>query len=147
MRITRNLILAAAATAGIAAVSLPATASADCYHRDGDRAAGTIVGAVIGGGIGSALARGPSRGAGTVAGALVGGAIGNSVADDRNCYYDGGRYNRSGYAYYDDGYYDGDYGGPTVYVAPGPYAYHYYRPGYRYYYGRHYYRPYGYRRW
>ena len=142
MHTTRNLILAAAATAGLVAVSLPAAASADCYHRDGDRAAGTIVGAVIGGGIGSALARGPARGAGTVAGALVGGAIGNSVADDRDCYYDGGRYYSSGY-----GYYDGYYGGRAVYVAPGPYAYHYYRPGYSYAYGRHYYRPYGYRRW
>jgi len=147
MHTTRNLILAAAATAGLVAVSLPATASADCYHRDGDRAAGTILGAVIGGGIGSSLARGASRGAGTVVGAIVGGAIGNSVASDRDCNYEGGRYYSSGYGYYGGGYGDGYYGGPTVYVAPGPYGYHYYRPGYSRYYGRHDYRPYGYGRW
>ena len=137
MHTPRNLILAAAATAGLIAVSLPATALADCYTR---RADGTIVGAVIGGGLGSALARGPSRGAGTVAGALLGGVIGNSAAGS-DCYR-GGRYYDSGYGYPDDGY----YGGPTVYVEPGPYAYHYYAPGYRYYSGRRYYRPYWHRR-
>src|SRR6185312_13854540 len=71
MSTARNLILAAAATAGLVAVSLPATASADCYYRRGDRAAGTVLGAVIGGGLGSSLAHGSSRGAGTVAGAIL----------------------------------------------------------------------------
>ncbi len=139
MNTTRNLILAAAATAGLVAVTLPATASADCYERrSDDRAAGTILGAVIGGGLGSSLARGPSRGAGTVAGAIVGGAIGNSVGGSRDCYYD------SRYAYYGDEGYDPYYGDPGVYVAP--YPYHYYTPGYTYSYGHRYYRPYWHRR-
>ena len=140
MHTARNLILAAAATAGLVALSIPATASAGCNNR---RADGTIIGAVVGGGIGSSIARGSSRGAGTVAGALLGGAIGNSVAGS-DCYY-GDRYN-SGYAYYGNDYYDPYYGGPSVYVAPGAYGYHYYTPGYRYY-GHRYYRPYWHRRW
>ena len=137
---TRNLILAAAATAGLVAVSLPAVASAqDCYERRADdRAAGTVLGAVIGGGLGSSLAHGRSRGAGTVAGAIAGGAIGNSIGGSRDCRYDNGYYRDSGY--YDNGYYAPGYTGTTVYVDPAPYGY--YQPGYRGYYGRHYYRPY-----
>ena len=132
---TRNLILAAAATAGLVAVSLPAVASADCYQRrSDDRATGTILGAVIGGGLGSSIAHGRSRGAGTVAGAVAGAAIGNSIGGSRDCYYDRGD-PRGGYA--DDGYYGQGYG-RTVYVEPQPYVY--YEPGYNYY-GRHYYRP------
>jgi len=138
--IPRNLILAAAASMGAAAVAMPSTASAGCYDDEDARAAGTVLGAVIGGGIGSSLAHGHSRGAGTVAGALLGGAIGNSAAGSR-CYH-----RDRDYAYYDDGYaYDGDYdpyySRTEVYVEPRPYVYHYYTPGYRYY-ERHYYRPY-----
>ncbi len=137
---TRNLILAAAATAGLVAVSLPAVASADCYERRADdRATGTILGAVIGGGLGSSLAHGHSRGAGTVAGAIAGGAIGNSIGGSRYCgYADRGYYRDSGYGYADDGYYGRGYGRTTVYVEPQPDVY--YSPGYNYY-GRHYYRP------
>ncbi len=141
MNTPRNLILAAAAAAGLVAVSLPAVASADCYERRSDnRAAGTILGAVIGGGLGSSLAHGSSRGAGTVAGALVGGAIGNSVAGSRDCYYGDRRsdYYDSGYAYDDDYYGDPGYGRTTVYVEPR--REYYYTPGYNYY-GRSYYRP------
>ena len=137
---TRNLILAAAATAGLVAVSLPAVASADCYQRrSDDRATGTILGAVIGGGLGSSLAHGHSRGAGTVAGAIAGGAIGNSIGGSRDCSYDRGYYSDSGYR--DDGYYAPGYRRTTVYVDPAPYGYGYYSPGYNYYGGAHYYRP------
>jgi uncharacterized protein YcfJ len=56
-------------------------------HRieDGNRAAGTVLGAIVGGVLGSTVGKGDGRRAATVAGAVVGGAVGNNVArsDDR----------------------------------------------------------------
>lgn len=57
-------------------------------YRAGDdsrRAAGTLLGAVIGGALGNTIGKGDGRAAATVAGAVIGGAIGNraSVGDDR----------------------------------------------------------------
>lgn len=60
---------------------------ADVDHRDsrGNNAAGTVIGALVGGALGNTVGKGDGRKAATVAGALVGGAIGNNTAsrDDR----------------------------------------------------------------
>lgn len=54
-----------------------------CYPqataRD-DRAGGTVLGAIVGGVLGSTVGKGDGRKAATVAGAIAGGAIGNRVA-------------------------------------------------------------------
>ncbi len=50
-------------------------------HVDnGNRAAGTVLGAIVGGVLGSTVGKGDGRRAATVAGAVAGGAIGNNVA-------------------------------------------------------------------
>lgn len=57
---------------------------------DPRRAAGTLLGAVIGGALGNTIGKGDGRAAATVAGALIGGAIGNRAAagaDDRDYAY------------------------------------------------------------
>lgn len=56
------------------------------YTRDGgNRTAGTLLGAVIGGVLGNTVGKGDGRVAATTAGAVIGGAIGNraSSGDDR----------------------------------------------------------------
>ncbi len=60
-------------------------------HRSdgGNRAAGTVIGAIVGGVLGSTVGKGDGRRAATVAGAVAGGAIGNSVARDDETYYEG----------------------------------------------------------
>ena len=62
---------------------LPGSVTAPGTTRD--RAAGTLLGAVIGGALGNTIGKGDGRAAATVAGAVIGGAIGNraSVGDDR----------------------------------------------------------------
>lgn len=51
------------------------------YRGDnGNRAAGTVLGAIVGGVLGNTVGKGDGRRAATVAGAVVGGAVGNSVA-------------------------------------------------------------------
>jgi hypothetical protein len=88
----------------------PSLASAEtrCAPREGQRAAGTVLGAIAGGVIGSQLAGRGSRGEGAALGAVGGGIIGNTIASQ------GGRCPRGyyaveerGYRYYpDNGYYD-----------------------------------------
>ena len=58
-------------------------------HRDprGNNAAGTVIGAIVGGALGNTVGKGDGRKAATVAGALVGGAIGNSTARRDDGYY------------------------------------------------------------
>lgn len=81
---TTGLIVALAAP-----VVAPATAQANCHDR---RVAGALLGAVGGGLLGNALARGGGRVGGTIIGAGVGGVVGNSVARSgcgvrRHAYY------------------------------------------------------------
>ena len=50
-------------------------------HVDnGNRAAGTVLGAIVGGVLGSTVGKGDGRRAATVVGAVAGGAVGNNVA-------------------------------------------------------------------
>ena len=57
-------------------------------HVDnGNRAAGTVLGAIVGGVLGSTVGKGDGRKAATVAGAVVGGAVGNNVAQGDDRYY------------------------------------------------------------
>jgi uncharacterized protein YcfJ len=59
-------------------------------HADnGNRAAGTVLGAIVGGVLGSTVGKGDGRRAATVAGAVVGGAVGNNAARGDDRYYDG----------------------------------------------------------
>jgi len=57
-------------------------------HVDnGNKAAGTVLGAIVGGVLGNTVGKGDGRRAATVAGAVVGGAVGNNVAQDDDRYY------------------------------------------------------------
>ncbi|MEO6689672.1 MAG: glycine zipper 2TM domain-containing protein [Dokdonella sp.] len=57
-------------------------------HVDnGNRAAGTVLGAIVGGVLGSTVGKGDGRRAATVAGAVVGGAVGNNAARGDDRYY------------------------------------------------------------
>ena len=57
-------------------------------HVDnGNKAAGTVLGAIVGGVLGSTVGKGDGRRAATVAGAVVGGAVGNNVARGDDRYY------------------------------------------------------------
>jgi hypothetical protein len=89
---TVKLTLAAAAAVLMA---VPAVASARdydnydgyCYQRKKDAGrSGAIVGAIIGGAIGSQVSKN-ERGLGTVGGAVIGGSIGNSAGKNSvKCY-------------------------------------------------------------
>ncbi|WP_440223265.1 glycine zipper 2TM domain-containing protein [Dokdonella sp. MW10] len=66
----------------------------ECYdteveHRDtrGNNAAGTVIGAIVGGALGNTVGKGDGRKAATVAGAVVGGAIGNNASRRDDRYY------------------------------------------------------------
>ena len=65
----------------------------DCYdepaeHRSsGNRGAGTVLGAIVGGVLGNTVGKGDGRTAATVAGAVAGGAIGNNVGGRNDRYY------------------------------------------------------------
>ena len=74
----------------------PRYASGGYYDRGDDRAAGTILGALVGGALGNQVGRGDGRRAATVAGAVLGGAIGNNLDGGRS--WDGNQR----YRYYDD---------------------------------------------
>jgi surface antigen len=86
--LTSTATLCALATS-LAAMPLPARA-------DGNAVVGTIFGGVLGGFVGSHLARGPDRGVATVGGAVLGAMIGNSIgraadeSDAEEAYYPGG---------------------------------------------------------
>lgn len=54
---------------------------------NGNRAAGTVLGAIVGGVLGSTVGKGDGRRAATVAGAVVGGAVGNNAARGDDRYY------------------------------------------------------------
>lgn len=54
---------------------------------NGNRAAGTVLGAIVGGVLGSTVGKGDGRKAATVAGAVVGGAVGNNAARGEERYY------------------------------------------------------------
>ena len=54
---------------------------------NGNKAAGTVLGAIVGGVLGSTVGKGDGRKAATVAGAVVGGAVGNNVAQGDDRYY------------------------------------------------------------
>jgi uncharacterized protein YcfJ len=54
---------------------------------NGNRAAGTVLGAIVGGVLGHTVGKGDGRRAATVAGAVVGGAVGNNVAKGDDQYY------------------------------------------------------------
>jgi uncharacterized protein YcfJ len=57
-------------------------------HVDnGNKAAGTVLGAIVGGVLGNTVGKGDGRRAATVAGAVVGGAVGNNVAQGDDRYY------------------------------------------------------------
>lgn len=57
-------------------------------HVDnGNKAASTVLGAIVGGVIGSTVGKGDGRRAATVAGAVVGGAVGNNAARGDDRYY------------------------------------------------------------
>jgi uncharacterized protein YcfJ len=54
---------------------------------NGNRAAGTVLGAIVGGVLGNTVGKGDGRKAATVAGAVIGGAVGNNVAKGDGGYY------------------------------------------------------------
>jgi uncharacterized protein YcfJ len=60
-------------------------------HVDGgnNNAAGTVIGAIVGGVLGNTVGKGDGRKAATVAGAVVGGAVGHNVASQDDGYYAG----------------------------------------------------------
>lgn len=53
----------------------------------GNRAAGTVLGAIVGGVLGNTVGKGDGRKAATVAGAVIGGAVGNNVGRGDDRYY------------------------------------------------------------
>jgi uncharacterized protein YcfJ len=55
----------------------------------GNNAAGTVLGAIVGGVLGNTVGKGDGRKAATVAGAVVGGAVGHGVARQDDRYYEG----------------------------------------------------------
>ena len=61
------------------------------HHVDGgnNNAAGTVIGAIVGGVLGNTVGKGDGRKAATVAGAVVGGAVGHGVASQDDRYYTG----------------------------------------------------------
>jgi uncharacterized protein YcfJ len=54
-----------------------------------NNAAGTVIGAIVGGVLGNTVGKGDGRKAATVAGAVVGGAVGHNVASQDDRYYAG----------------------------------------------------------
>lgn len=59
----------------------------DRHIDDGNRAAGTVLGAIVGGVLGNTVGKGDGRKAATVAGAVIGGSVGNNVARGDDRYY------------------------------------------------------------
>ncbi len=75
---------------------VPASAHEECedvpverHVGGGNNAAGTVLGAIVGGVLGSTVGKGDGRKAATVAGAVAGGAVGNHVAQNDDRYYEG----------------------------------------------------------
>jgi len=82
-------LMGLAALAGTA-VLLAQPASAGRYYygdecHDQNRTAGTIIGAIAGGIIGSQIGHGGGRAAATVGGVVLGGAAGNAIGGDIDC--------------------------------------------------------------
>ena len=66
----------------------------ECYEANVDRrdtrgnnAAGTVLGAIVGGALGNTVGKGDGRKAATVAGAVIGGAVGNNASSRDDRYY------------------------------------------------------------
>jgi surface antigen len=81
---------AVVAAAAMALIAGTGAASAQGYYYGEDcheqnATAGTIVGAIAGGIIGSQFGRGGGRAAATVGGVFLGGVAGNQIAGDMNC--------------------------------------------------------------
>lgn len=55
----------------------------------GNRTAGTVIGAIVGGALGNTVGKGDGRRAATIAGAVAGGAVGNNVASGSDTWYSG----------------------------------------------------------
>jgi hypothetical protein len=111
-----------------ASVPEPAPGSAACADARADaksnRVGGTLLGAVIGGALGSNLAGRHDRGAGTVLGAVAGGAIGNSVGGNTKAGHYAALCDRRGaYFTYDQTY---PYREGPDWVPPGDRPSHYY---------------------
>ena len=96
--------------AGIAAIAVPGLASAQpgCREQQHDnRVTGTVLGAVGGALLGSAVAGHGSKTAGAVIGGVAGGAVGNAVGGaSTNCDYRTGYYDSGGAWHAANGYYD-----------------------------------------
>ena len=100
-----NITALLGAAAALALVSAAPAAHAQSYDgycyakKKADATTGTIVGAIIGGAIGSQVSK-HERGLGTVGGAVVGGAVGHEVGkDSAKCL------NGAYYSYQNSGYY------------------------------------------
>ena len=65
----------------------------ECYDEEverrssGNRGAGTVLGAIVGGVLGNTVGKGDGRKAATVVGAVAGGAVGNNVGGRNDRYY------------------------------------------------------------
>ena len=99
--------------AGVAALAVPGLASAQtgCREQQHDnRVTGTVLGAVGGALLGSAVAGHGSKTTGAVIGGVAGGAVGNAVGGaSTNCDYSRtGYYDGSGVWHAANGYYDAD---------------------------------------
>lgn len=57
------------------------------YRSSGNRGAGTVLGAIVGGVLGNTVGKGDGRKAATVVGAVAGGAVGNNVGGRNDRYY------------------------------------------------------------
>ena len=102
MKTNITALLGAAAALALSAAPTAHAQSYDgyCYaKKKADATTGTIVGAIIGGAIGSQVSK-HERGLGTVGGAVVGGAVGNQIGkDSAKCL------NGAYYSYQNSGYY------------------------------------------
>lgn len=103
--VTAHSVKLTLAAAAAALMAVPMVASAQnyegyCYQRKKDAGRnGAIVGAIIGGAIGSQVSKN-ERGLGTVGGAVIGGAIGNNAGKKSVKCYNGDYYS------YESGYYE-----------------------------------------
>ncbi|MDI7774408.1 glycine zipper 2TM domain-containing protein [Asticcacaulis sp. EMRT-3] len=129
---TFNTLRAALALGLGAALVMPSLASAQdrdlrnydgyCYAKKADaQRNGTVIGAVLGGLIGSQVSK-HERGLGAVGGAVLGGVIGNSAGKSSVKCYDGNYYAYQGH-YYDPA--PAPYGYTVVYWKSRPSSSHY----------------------
>jgi surface antigen len=85
----KSALVLSAGLIAIGVIASPDTASARSYYgedcHEQNRTAGTIIGAIAGGLIGSQFGRGGGNVLATVGGVFIGGAIGNKIAGDIDC--------------------------------------------------------------